>query len=345
VAVSPYSAGSIGYDGLFVIKPDGHMYVQSGIGNHGTESVIDVHRVAAETVGMPWEKVHVTWGNTARNLPWTCSSGGSQTTHAMTRAAYAAATDAKKKLQAIAARDLGGQPDDYDVGNERVFRKGNPSRGMSLARAAQRALDLGGVYDGHELPENINAYTKKSAAALAGQGLMGVGKDDYKRDGRTMSYVIGFSEVEVDLETGKCEVIDYAAVADVGLVLHPASLGGQIFGGGMLGLGHALSQKWVYDQHYGVALAKRFHHNRPPTILDAPPKYAWDAVNLPDPQTPVGIRGIGEPPVGAAYGSIMNAIADAVGDEIFRRSPVTADMILTALEAGHPTHEPLTANV
>ena len=38
----------------------------------------------------------------------------------------------------------------------------------------------------------------------------------------------------------------------------------------MLGLGHALGQKWVYDQHYGVPLAKRFHYNKPPTILDAP---------------------------------------------------------------------------
>jgi CO/xanthine dehydrogenase Mo-binding subunit len=49
--------------------------------------------------------------------------------------------------------------------------------------------------------------------------------------------------------------------------------------------------------------------------------------------------------VGAGFGAIVNAIADAVGDEIFRRAPVTADMILSALEAGRPTHEALTANV
>ena len=62
------------------------------------------------------------------------------------------------------------------------------------------------------------------------------------------------------------------AVADVGTVLQsPQACGGQILGGSMLGIGHAISQKWVYDQHYGVPLAKRFHHNRPPTILDAPP--------------------------------------------------------------------------
>jgi CO/xanthine dehydrogenase Mo-binding subunit len=57
VSVSAYSGGSIGFDGLFVIKPDGKLYIQSGIGNLGTESVHDVHRVTAEMLGVPWEKV------------------------------------------------------------------------------------------------------------------------------------------------------------------------------------------------------------------------------------------------------------------------------------------------
>ena len=78
----------------------------------------------------------------------------------MTRAAHAAAMDAKKKLQEIAAQDLGGAPSDYDVANERVFRKGG-GRGMSLAEAAKRAIELGGKFDGHELPEDINAFTKR----------------------------------------------------------------------------------------------------------------------------------------------------------------------------------------
>jgi CO/xanthine dehydrogenase Mo-binding subunit len=102
----------------------------------------------------------------------------------------------------------------------------------------------------------------------------------------------------------------------------------------------------VYDQHYGVPLAKRFHYNKPPTILDAPMEFKFDAVNLPDPETPVGVRGVGEPPVGAAYGAVMNAIQAAIGDEAFRRSPVTPDMILMALEnGGKRQHEPLTTAI
>jgi len=342
VATSAFVAGSVGYDGLFVIKPDGRMYIQSGIGNLGTESMSDCFRVAAEMVGMPWEKVELTWGNTSKNLPWSCVSGGSQTLHAHTRAAHAAATDAIKKLQEIAAKVHGGNPDSYKVADERVS---GPGGSMTLAQAAQKAIDLGGKFDGHEVPENINAYTKASAAALAGQGLMGVARDTYKRDGVTHSYVTAFAEVEVDVETGKYHILDYTAVADVGTVIHPNALGGQVLGRSMLGIGHAIGQHWAYDQHYGVALARRFYQNKPPTILDAPQTMAWAALDIPDPETPVGARGIGEPPVAAGCCAILNAISDAVGDDVFKRAPVMVGTLLAALDAGHPVQEPLTANI
>jgi len=342
VAVSTFVAGSTGFDGLFIIKPDGQMYIQSGIGNLGTESVHDVHRVAAEMMSMPWEKCNISWGDTSKNLPWTCVSGGSQTTHAMTRAAHAAATDAIKKAKEIAAKTMGGSPESYTVANEKVSGNG---RSMTLAQVAQKAIELGGVYDGHELPKDINKYTVTSATALAGQGLMGVARDNYPRDGGSYSFVAGFAEVEVDLETGNYRMLDYLAVADVGTVIHPHALGGQVLGRSVLGMGHALAQKTVYDQHYGVALTKRFYQSRPPTILDVPTNMKWDALNIPDPETPVGARGIGEPPVGAGACAVMNAISAAVGDEIFRRAPVTLDAILTSLENGHPVLEPLTAHI
>src|SRR5216683_3070342 len=82
VAVSPFSAGSTGFDGLFIIRPDGKVQFQSGIGNLGTHSVMDVHRVAAEMLDVSWEQCDVVFGNTSKSLPWTCISAGSQTTHA-----------------------------------------------------------------------------------------------------------------------------------------------------------------------------------------------------------------------------------------------------------------------
>ena len=112
----------------------------------------------------------------------------------------------------------------------------------------------------------------------------------------------------------------------------------------MLGIGHAIGQKWVYDQHYGVPLAKRFYQNRPPTILDAPQPCSGRRSNIPDPETPVGARGIGEPPV-ARVRVVLNAFSDALGDDVFRRAPVMLDMILTSLEEGRPVTEALTAHI
>jgi CO/xanthine dehydrogenase Mo-binding subunit len=318
--------------------------VQSGVGNLGTHSVFDLARAAADVLAMPWEKVEVIWGDTSKHLPWSCVSGGSQTIHAHTRSSHAAAMDAISKLQQIAAKDLGGRPEDYVVANERVQRKGGGA-GMTLAKAAQRAIELGGIYDGHELPKDINAVTRTSATALAGQGLMAVAKDNYKRDGSTYSFVAAFAEVEVDVETGVYDLIEYHAVADVGTVIHPRSLGGQILGRSILGIGHAIGHKWVYDQRYGVPLAKRFYQNKPPTILDVPTKMSWSAVELADPETPVGAKGIGEPPVAAGACAVLNAISDAIGDDNLRRAPINADTILASLDAGKYMGLPLTANV
>ena len=116
---------------------------------------------------------------------------------------------------------------------------------------------------------------------------MGVAKDTYPRDGNTFSFVIGFAEVEVDVETGKVTLVDYLSVGDVGKVVNPRSLIAQLNGGSCLGIAHALCQKWVVDPQYGVTLARRFHYNKPLTILDIPNQLQATALDLPDPETPV----------------------------------------------------------
>ena len=349
VALSTFAAGASGVDGLFVIKPDGRMYIQSGIGNLGTGSTFDMMRAAAEGMDMPWERCEVAWGNTGRHLPWSCTQGGSSTAHAHTRANWAAVLDARQKMQEIAARDLGGSPSDYETGGERVYRRGNRSQGMSFARVAERAIALAGKYDGHELPEDINGMTTASATAMAGQGLMGVAKDNFEEGGRRMSFVAGFAEVEVDVETGEVRIVDYAAGCDAGTIIHPKTFGAQVLGGAIQGFSVALSQKWVYDRRWGLLVAKRFYNNRPPGILDVPHEQPmkWGAADLPDPFNPLGAKGIGEAAQGAGSGAVVNAIADALGQENgdFFRSPITRDMILTQLEQAPTGHNRLTAHV
>ena len=337
VAIGNFSGGTLGFDGLMTLRPDGKLYIQQGIGNLGTLSVFDTARAGAEVVDMPWEKVEVVWGDTSKPTAFSCVQGGSLTTHTMTRANYAAGMDLKRKLQAIAATDLGGSPDDYEVAGERVYRRGNRGRGLSFAQAAERAIALGGRFDGHELPKDLNPVTAAGATAHAGLGVMGVAKDTFgTSDPRnaTQSFLAAFAEVEVDLETGRYRMVDYLGVADCGTVVNPRGLEAQIHGGAVQGFGQVMGQKWVYDRQFGVALATRFYQTKPPSILDVPLEMDWDAVNLPDENTPVGAKGVGEVAMCSGAAALRCALAAAVGDDLLRRTPILADTLLNSIEAG-----------
>ena len=345
VGVSPYTAGSRGFDGLLVIRPDGIVQIHQGLGNLGTNSNFDTARAAADVLGIEWDQVEVVFGDTSRHLPWSAVQAGSQTTHAHTRANHAAVLDAKQKLQEIAARDLGGRPEDYDTSDGRVYRRSNPSQGMTLGRAATRAIQLGGRYSGEEFDDNLNDMTKASVTALAGQGLVAAARDTFGGSGGLQSWVVGFAEVELDIETGKVDVIHYTAVTDCGVVVHPRGLGGQIFGGSFQGMGMAMSQKWVFDPVWGVSFAKRLYTARPPGILDVPIDVQWAAVGIPDPQTPVGAKGIGEPCVGAGSAALTSAIADALEGKCLCRTPLSPDVLLSELEGREPAYGPLDLHV
>jgi CO/xanthine dehydrogenase Mo-binding subunit len=343
VGTGAYTAGSIGVDGLCILRPDGKLEIHQGIGNLGTHSTFDTARVICEVSGFPWEQAEVVWGNTSKGLPWSSIQAGSQTTYAHTRANYATGMDFKKKLTELAAKDFGGSAAGYDTSDRGVIRRGGGVV-MTWAQAAERAIKAGGIFDGTEVPKEINAMTKAAAAAHKGRGLMGVARDNLPRDGQTYGFMASFVEVEVDIETGVWEIVDLIGVADVGTVIHPHSLGGQILGGGIQGIGHVRSQKLVYDPHYGNALSTRMHHNKPPTILDIPKKAQWAAVGLPDPTNPIGAKGIGEPSTVATAGAVLAALADAVGDEVIRRTPVQPEIIMATLANNKQlAYEPLTA--
>lgn len=331
IGLSPYTAGSRGYDGLMVIRSDGKLYVHQGIGNLGTHSIMDTARPAAEILGLNWDQVEIVWGDSSQGMPRSSVQAGSQTTHAHSRANHAAAMDARAKILELAARTLGGSPNNYDMDNGRVFRRGGGAS-MTLAQVAERAVELGGKYDGHELPDNIHATTVPAANMLAGQGLMGVARDNYGGSGGVYSWVAGFALVELDEETGMVALKEYVAVTDCGTVLHPRSLDAQVLGGSVQGMGQAMTQRWVFDPKWGVPFANRLYTARPPGILDVPLDMKVGAVGIADPQTPVGAKGIGEPPVGAGGAALTSAVADAMGGRCVCRTPLTPDIILAELE-------------
>jgi len=262
----------------------------------------------------------------------------------MTRTNFAAATDAVAKLKEIAAHDLGGAPADYEIGGEAVFSRSDPTKKLTYAAAAQRAIDLGGKFDAHETPPDLNAMTQASAAGVAGTGLIGVAKDPLPRTGTVPALAAGFIEIELDLETGKYAIVDYLGVADCGTVLHPQGLAAQTKSGAIMGIGLATLERHIFDPQNGLPGVVGLLQAKPPSYLDAPAAMATDAVGIPDPQNPVGAKGIGEPVQGCAAAALLGAISDALGGYYFNRTPVVTDMIVNAAAGRPQSHKPLQVN-
>jgi CO/xanthine dehydrogenase Mo-binding subunit len=344
VGTAYHSAGANGFDGLVRITPDGKIHIHTGVGNLGTYSHTATSRVAAEVLKANWDNCIVVRGDSRNHLPWNLSQFGSNTSFTMTRTNYVAAMDAVAKLKEIAAMDLGGAPDDYDVGGERVFAKSDPSKGLTYAQAAQRAIELGGKYDGHEVAGDLNEMTKASAAGVAGTGLVGVAKDNLPRTGTVPALAAGFIEIELDTETGKFEILDYVGVADCGTVLHPQGLAHQIKSGAVMGIGLAVTERHIYDPQNGLPGAVGLLQAKPVSYLDVPATMQTAWIDIADPQNPVGAKGIGEPVQGCAAAALLCAISDALGGHYFNRTPVVPDMIVNVAAKRPQSHKPLQVN-
>jgi CO/xanthine dehydrogenase Mo-binding subunit len=339
-----HPAGFSGFDGLLRILPNGKVHVHTGVGNLGTFSHSSTSRIAAEVLKVDWQDVVIERGDSRRHLPWNIGQFGSNTNFTMARTNYVAAMDALTKLKEIAARRFGGVADNYDVDGRRVFRKGSPGTGMSYGEAAQRAIQMGGKYDGHELPKDINPMTTASATAIAGTGLVGVAKDTLPLTGAPAAFAAAFIEIELDLETGKHVIIDYLGVADCGTVIHPAGLETQIKSGAVQGFGVAAMERIVYDPQNALPASVGFYQAKPPTYGDVARRFRSSAVDLPDPSSPLGTKGIGEPLLGCAGAALLCALSEAIGGHVFNRTPVVPDMILNQLAGRPQSHGALQVN-
>ena len=204
---------------------------------------------------------------------------------------------------------------------------------MTYGQAAQRAIELGGKYDGHELPKDINPMTAASATAIAGTGLVGVAKDNLpvtvegytgKAPPQPAAFAVAFVQIELDVETGKYVIIDYLGVADCGTVIHPSGLETQIKSGAVQGFGVAGMERIIYDPQNGLPHSVGFYQARPPTYEDVARRFSTSAVDKPDPSSPMGTKGIGEPLLGCAASAMLCAISEAIGGHVFNRTPDSA---------------------
>ena len=249
----------------------------------------------------------------------------------------------KEMLQRLAATELGGAPEDYDVANETVFNTADDTKVMTFAEAGSKAIELGGEWDGHEYPENLNDVTKAAMKNVVGVGLVAAAKDELFKEGSVPGMATGYCMIELDTETGKFEILEYHSVADCGTVLHPKGLEQQLRGGAVMGFGEAVLDRMTYDPQNGLCATVGLYQTKPPSILDVPSNMEMSAVDKPDPQNPFGVKGVGEPAMGCAAAALLCAISDATGT-YFNRTPVDPDMIINALSGRPQSIKPLQVN-
>jgi len=326
-----HNAGRSGMDGIVRLMPDGRLAVHNGVGNLGTYSYASTSRAAAEVLQMPWERVDVIGSRTDNHLPQTSPQDGSNSIFTNTRTNWGAAQDLLAKMKEIAAMDLGGAAADYTVGGERIYKIADETSGMTFAQIAQRGLQLGGKFTGEaEVPEEMSDFSKLSVSRLAGSALMGLFHDP-RHANNPPGFTVSFMEIELDTETGKYDILDLVSIGECGTVVHPQGLKNQLVGGAVWGIGLAGYERHLYDPQNGLPASTGYWQSKVPTILDTPAKIRTGWVDLPDPENPVGARGIGEPAMGAISAALAAAISNALDGHIFNAAPITADMILNHL--------------
>ena len=221
---------------------------------------------------------------------------------------------------------------------EKVVHKSDASKSMTFQQAAQKAIELGGKYSGKELPEDLNPITKNSVAGIAGSGLIAAAKDNLPRVGVTPGLSVSVAEIELDTETGKFEIKDMICVADCGTVLHPLGLGHQISGGNVMGIGMVM-ERHIYDPKLGIPASVGFHQGKLPTYLDVPVEVGWGAVEKPDPQNPIGVKGVGEPVLGSVLRP-SHRPSPMLGRALVQPHTGHTDMIINHLAGRPPAQTP-----
>jgi CO/xanthine dehydrogenase Mo-binding subunit len=261
------------------VNPDGTVALVEGstdIGGTRTSVAMQL----AETLGIAAEDVNPTVGDTD-SVGYCDVTGGSRVTFATGIAAVEAAKDIQRQLCARAAELWEVDPTQVRYLDGRVQSNG---KALTFQELAAKLHETGGAV--------IGSGTSSEATQGGAFGTHCV-------------------DVEVDPDTGKVQILRYTIAQDAGCAIHPSYVEGQMQGGVVQGIGWALNEEYWYDEK-GALRNATFLDYRMPTCYDVP-MIETIIVEVPDPQHPYGVRGVGEVPICPPPAAIANAIHAAVG--------------------------------
>jgi xanthine dehydrogenase molybdenum-binding subunit len=276
------------------VSPDGRVALVEGSTDIGG-SRTGIAMQLAETLGIAAEDVTPTVGDTD-GIGYTDVTGGSRVTYATGWAAYEAGQDIKRQLIQRAARLWDVDPS--NVTYESGYLRGPDDKRITFRELARKLAKTGGPVIGR----GTSAHNKPGGAFA--------------------THVV---DVEVDPDTGKVTILRYTAAQDVGTAIHPSYVEGQVQGGVVQGIGWALNEEYVYDPQGRMRNAS-FLDYRMPTSLDVP-MIDPILVEVPNPDHPFGVRGVGEVPIVPPPAAIANAIYQAIGVRM-RQLPMSPPRVL-----------------
>jgi CO/xanthine dehydrogenase Mo-binding subunit len=284
------------------LDPDGTVELLSGLNDTGGWQKTTMAMIAAEELGVPYDAVSVTTGDTDATTD-TGVPGGSRGTTSAGLAVMAAARDVKNQLLDVAAESLKKKKEDLEIKDGQIIIKGD-NKSVSFREVLART------------PNPI----------------VGRGSGRPPQDVALLTFAVHFAEVTVDTRTGKVEVVRLIAAHDVGRVINLLGCENQIQGGAIMGMGFGLMERLYLDGQTGICLNPNMVDFKVPSILDVP-IIEPIIVEPEDPFGPFGAKGVGEPPYSLPAPAIANAIYNAVGVR-FNEIPINIRSILEGLTRG-----------
>jgi carbon-monoxide dehydrogenase large subunit len=316
VAVGLGAAIGLYESGVIRVHPTGKITVLTGSHAHGQGHETTFAQIVADELGVPVEDVEIIHGDTERT-PYGVGTYGSRSAAIGGSALVKSAEKIRDKITRIAAHQLEAAVEDmvYDRENGKVHVKGSPDQAKSFGELAFA------VTTADNLPEGMEAGLEETSF--------------YDPANFTFPNSAHIAQIEIDRDTGEVKIQKYAAVDDVGNVINPMIVDGQLVGGIAQGVGQALWENGVYDDNGQLLSGTMLDYAMP--RADGFPTIATDRIETPSPHNPLGVKGAGEMGTIAGTATIANAVMDALAPLGIKHldMPLTAEKLYNAIHAAN----------
>ena len=271
------------------VNTDGSVTVLTGSTSMGQGNETAFAQIVSDRLGVPSERIEVLWGDSDA-LGAGRGNGGSGALGVGGSAIVRATEKIVERGRRIAARLLEAAPEDIVLRGGRFTVTGT-DKGLAFVEVARAA------YQPRQLPPGVEPGFSETAA--------------FTPPAVTFPNGCQVCEVEIDEETGAVRIVRHTVVDDVGRMVNPMLVKGQIHGGAVQGLGQALFEELVYDAETGQLLAGSFMDYAMPRADDVPP-FEVDSHEVPTRVNPLGAKGVGEAGTVGALPALANAVNDAL---------------------------------